>query len=113
MFFTNVVFTLIDALKDIESLELQLQNMIDGQKKDQNEQEIKQADEKGTVFIKSEKKIWNKEVSFYIMESYSSLIIALAYIREVIFSHTIVKESKSKLQIACFQIFRNFLKGNL
>lgn len=101
-------------MKDIESLELQLQDMIDGQKKDQNEQEIKQADEKSTVFIKSEKKNWNKkEVSFYIMESYSSLIIVLAYIREVIFSHTIVKESKSRLQIACFQIFRNFLKGNL
>ena len=52
----RVVFTLIDALKDIESLELQLQDMIDGQKKDQSEQEIKQADEKSTVFIKSEKK---------------------------------------------------------
>ena len=48
-------------MKDIESLELQLQDMIDGQKKDQNEQEIKQADEKSTVFIKSEKKIETKK----------------------------------------------------
>lgn len=35
--------------------------MIDGQKKDQNEQEIKQEDEKSTVFIKSEKKIETKK----------------------------------------------------
>lgn len=63
-----VVLTLIDALKDVESLEQQLKDLIDGHEK--NEEEIKQTDEKSTIFVKSEIIFRSKKrVSFCIVKS--------------------------------------------